>query len=266
MNIWKKLRYIFIFVSILLVSTGCTARSDAKELRKAGEGGSKSELGDEVDPYQSDYEKTSSLNINTEDDITPYQLLYFIWGNGEEISFSYAITRGHSQWVETHFFQRKGEASVDSFTTHDMNGNEVSVREVEKDGKVHYILDDSKHIKTYLAPAEDFLIYRMIIASKTPLKRGVEEDGYLLYEYTLPFEQDETMEYKYCFYMKDNILRKLTVSLGDGEGVTYTFTAFQQAIADTAAFELPLDYVEENYNDSYTWETMPPWWEVGNDE
>ncbi|WP_304509454.1 hypothetical protein [Anaerotignum sp.] len=264
MNTGKKLLHIFIF-ALIFIFTGCTAQSVTKETGKLEESVSQAELNDRNDSSEMNYEKVPSSSLNGAEDITPYQLLYFICGNMEEMSFGYTVTRSDSQWAEIHFFQRKAEASVDCFTTQNMNGNAVTVREIEKDGKVSYILDDSKQIKTYQAPAEDFLLYRMITASKTLLQRGIEEDGYMLYEYSLPFEQDETMQYKYRFYMKDNILKKLVVSLEDREDVIYEFTEFQQAITDATAFEYPKDYIEENYDGSYTGESMPPWWEVGND-
>jgi len=251
-NIRKKLLSIFI-VALILVLSGC----GAQKTTESTQGETPSEIGND--------EGTPSLETVAENEVTPYQLLYLMSGNAEELEFHYTVTRPDSKKAELHFFQRKGEASVDSFITQDMNGNDVSVRELEMDGKVHYIMDDEKSIKTYLAPAEDFLLYQMIEASKTTLERSAEEDGYMLYAYRLPFIQDETLQYEYCFYMKDNLLKKLTVSLGKKNEVTYEFTEFQQEITDTVQFKYPMDYAEESYDYSYNWEYMPPWWEIGND-
>ncbi|MDD4844617.1 MAG: hypothetical protein PHU31_09840 [Anaerotignum sp.] len=253
MNIRKKLLNIFIFALILVLS-GCGEQKTTENTQE----GTSSEIGND--------EETPLLETVAENEVTPYQLLYLMCGNAQELEFHYTVTRPDSKKEEIHFFQRKGEVSVDSFITQDMNGNDVFVRELEMDGKVHYIMDNEKVIKTYLAPAEDFLLYQMIEASQTTLERSAEEEGYMLYEYRLPFIQDETIQYQYCFFMKDNLLKKLTVSLGDKNEVTYEFTEFQQEITDAAAFHYPMDYAEESYDYSYNWEYMPPWWEIGNDQ
>jgi hypothetical protein len=104
----------------------------------------------------------------------------------------------------------------------------------------------------------------MIEASETTLERSEEADGYMLYEYHLPFIQDESIQYQYYFYMKDNLLKILTVSLGDKNEVTYEFTEFQQEVTDAAVFKYPMEYAEESYDYSYNWEYIPPWWEIGN--
>lgn len=147
-----------------------------------------------------------------------------------------------------------------------MNNNPVSVREMEKDGKVHYIMDDYKTVKTFLAPAEDFLIYKMMEAAKTTPTLAIKENQYFLYEYTLPFIQDESISFKYRFYMKDGVLKKLTMALGDNPSSVYEFSEFKQELINVNAFEYPKGYVEEEFDYTYTGENMPPWWEIGNDE
>ncbi|WP_207637157.1 hypothetical protein [Anaerovorax odorimutans] len=196
-------------------------------------------------------------------EITPYQFLNLICANAEELSFTYSVV-GTDNTMRT--FQKSGDVSVETFIAHDMNENAVPVRELEKAGKVHYIMDDSKIIKTYLAPAEDFLLYKMLIAAKTVPDLTVKTDEYFLYEHTLPFEQDESLQFKYRFYMKDGMLKKLTISLGDEEGSTYEFSKFQQELLDITAFEYPKGYIKEEFSYKYTGEHMPPWWEIGNDE
>lgn len=196
-------------------------------------------------------------------EITPYQFLNLICANAEELSFTYSIIGTDAP---TATFQREGDVSVESFIAHDMNDNPVSVRELEKDGKVHYIMDESKIIKTYLGPAEDFLLYQMLAAASTSSDLAVEAEDYYLYEYSLPFVQDENLNYKYRFYMRDGMLKKLTIALGEEEGVTYEFSRFQQELIDSTAFKYPEGYAEEEFYHTYTGEHMPPWWEIGNDQ
>lgn len=197
-------------------------------------------------------------------EVTPYQFLYLFCGNAEELSFSYMITNPSITRSEAHTFQRMGSTSVERFTARDMNGNTVSVRELEKDDKVHYIMDDSKVIKTFLAPAEDFLLYQMIIAAKTSPDSALSEDGYLVFEHNLPFEQDESIQIRYQFFMKNGVLRKLVVSSANTDKTTYEFSEFYQGITDPTAFNYPQDYAEEIFNNTYTGEHMPPWWDNHN--
>lgn len=211
-------------------------------------------------------ESWNTLNSNEDGDVTPYQFLYFLLGNVEELSFQYEVMRSDTEFIEKHHFQRKGESSVDCFSTKDMNGNTVNVREMEKDNKTHYIMDDTKTVKTYHSPATDFLLYKMITASKTLPDRVVVEGEYMLYEYSMAFEEDEMLEYRFCFYMKNNVLEKVSVFLGDREGDTYKFSDFHQEITDVDAFEYPLGYKEESFDYSYEGDYMPPWWESGNVE
>lgn len=205
----------------------------------------------------------AALASSESDEITPYQFLNLICANAETLSFTYSIAGAGTNTIT---FQKTGDKAVETYIANDMNENPVSVRELEKDGKVHYIMDDSKIIKTYSAPAEDFLLYRMMTAAKTVPDLASQNDEYFLYEHSLPFEHDESIQYKYRFYMKDGALKKLTISLGDEDGSTYQFSEFQQELLDTKAFEYPKGYTEEKFNYTYTGEHMPPWWEIGNDE
>ena len=193
------------------------------------------------------------------DGLTPYTFLNLICGNAETLSFTCSL---EGTGADTITFQSNENAAVETYTASDMNGNSVSVRELEIDGKVHYIMDDSKIIKTYLAPAEDYLLYRMMTAANTAPDLTTEEDGYFIYEHSLPFEHDESISYKYRFYMKGGALKKLTIILGDEESSTYQFSEFQTELLNPAAFEYPEEYSEETFDYSYTGEHMPPWWEV----
>lgn len=206
----------------------------------------------------------TAMPITDEDGgVTPYQFLCLFLANAEELSFSYTVTQSGSDDVETRRFQRMGDDAVECFSAWDRNGNAVLVRELEAGGKVHYILDDRKAIKTYLAPAEDLLLYRMMRAAQTPPIRVLEENGYVLYEHICT--QDEITKLQYCFYMKDGALKSLTIACGDAE-CTYAFSEFLQEITDPAAFAYPSDYVQESYDYEYTGNTIPPWWETGNEK
>ena len=142
----------------------------------------------------------AALASSESDEITPYQFLNLICANAETLSFTYSIAGAGTNTIT---FQKTGDKAVETYIANDMNENPVSVRELEKDGKVHYIMDDSKIIKTYSSPAEDFLLYRMMTAAKTVPDLASQNDEYSLYEHSLPFEHAESIQYKYRFYMMD---------------------------------------------------------------
>lgn len=192
---------------------------------------------------------------------TPYQFLNIITANASELSFSYSINGS----IEEAVFQKSEDVSVETYIAKDMYNNNVSVRELEKNGKVHYIMDESKTIKTYLAPAEDYLLYRMMNIVKN-IPDSVTKDGeYSLFKYSEIFEQDESMKYSYSFYMKDGVLTKLTIALGDRAADCYEFSDFKQELIDKNAFFYPKGYYEEKYSYIYTGDNIPPWWEINNE-
>lgn len=212
-----------------------------------------------VESTSSDAGKINLPDWDSGDEVTPYQFLYLICGNAEKLFFTYTATQPDSDSKDVRSFQKMGDKSVESFKAKDMSGKTVSVRVLEVPEKVHYIMDESKAVKTYLAPA-DFLLYRMTEAAKTAPDRAVEQDSYMLFEHSLTFGQEESLSYLYSFYMKDGVLKKLTVALGDKKPVNYEFSDFEQEITDTSAFEYPQGYNEENFDYPYTGENLPPWW------
>lgn len=197
-----------------------------------------------------------------EEGLTPQQFLTLICANAEVLSFSYGPDGGDGKKT---LYQRRGETSVEVYTAEDMNGNAVSVRELESGGAVHYIMDDSGVIKTYQAPAEDFMINRMLTALAGEFAGMTTEDQYRVYDYRLPFEQDESLRYLYRFHMASDTLAKLTIALGEEAGTTYVFSPFSQEITEEGAFIYPQGYMEESFSYSYSGDLMPPWWEIGND-
>ena len=207
---------------------------------------------------------TTLSSFSTNEELTPNQFLNLLCGNAEELAFFYTITDSATGRAETRSFQRLGDTAVECYHAEDMYGNPISVRELEHDGKVHYIMDDYQMVKTYLAPAEDFLLYQMMDIAKGEPSRVLETGECILYEYSLPFAQDECTPYYYCFFMRDGQLQKLTESLGDTPNKTYEFSSFYQEAIDQSAFDEPHNYVSQDFHYSYTGEHMPPWWELTN--
>lgn len=212
-------------------------------------------------------------DCDADNDVTPYQFLYLMRGNAEELSFRCTVLNHgaddlnpDSDDLQTRHFQKRGDVCIESFTALDMNGNLISVRELETDGKVCYILDDSKIVKIYLAPAEDFLMYQMLTAAETMPTGIVREGEYVIYEHRLYPVQDEDLYLDYSFFMQNGVLKKLTVALNGAEETSYYFSDFQQTISDQTAFLYPEGYLEEAFDYGYTGEHAPPWWEIGNDE
>ena len=209
---------------------------------------------------QSDFDISNQVDSEA---LTPYQLLNLFVGNADEISFDYTVYEHQTGQTDTGSFYKSGEKSACIFTTKDMNGNTVTIRALEMDGFVHYIMADPMMIKSYLAPAEDFILYEMMIAAKTVPDKALEVDGYLMFEHSLPFVQDETINVQYRFYMKENALKKLECLLDNSHTLTYEFSEFKQE-ADDSVFVYPEDYFEQQFDYPNTWELCHPG-EIGND-
>ena len=109
-------------------------------------------------------------------------------------------------------------------------------------------MEEAKFIKTFNAPAGDFLLYEMMEAANTSLIKDFQEDGSNVYEYALPFIQDETENIIYDFYMKDNKLIKLKISFRDQTPRIFEISEFIQETPDEKVFEYPSGYTEESYN------------------
>jgi hypothetical protein len=197
------------------------------------------------------------------DSITPYQFLNLMLGNAEQISCHYKVLNCESQEEETASFYKSGEKWATLFTARDMNGRKVTVREMEMDGRVHYIMEETCQVKSYHAPAQDFIIDDMMKAAAAETTRKYEAEGYQIYEHRLPFSQDETITLLYRFYMQNGILKKLEYFIGDTQAYQYEFTDFIQEVRDQSLFEYPRDWHEEWFDYPYSGEHMPPWWEPG---
>lgn len=231
----------------------------------------------DIDAQQKDQEKEEVIDESAEEnnlsdfevdntvegEVTPYQFLNLICGNAEQLSFYYREEGKEDTKV---YLQKSNEEVVVTYYATDMNHNKIKIRELESNGKVHYILDDFKMIKTYEGPAEDILLYRMMEVAKTVPVSALEDDGCMVYEFEFPFIQDEMIIYHYFFYMRNNKLDKLKVQFGETVENTYVFSEFEQEIKEGELFDYPNDYEQEQFNESYNGEHMPPWWEIGNDE
>lgn len=219
----------------------------------------------EASPETSTEPETETAEATAEstddlDSITPYQFLNLMVGNAAEISFSYTVYSHETKETGTGAFYRVEDQSAAVFTATDMDGKPITVREVETAGTVCYVMEDTKTIKSYLAPAEDFLLNEMMSTTMTAPESSIE-DGYTLYKYSLPFEQDAQIILEYGFYMKDGVLRKLTYSVDGFLSKTYEFLEFTQEVVDKKVFECPGDYKTVEFDETYTGEHMPPWWE-----
>jgi len=198
--------------------------------------------------------------------LTPYQLLNLSLGNAEEFSFDYSVFNHRTKETETGHFQKSGEKCAAVFTARDMNGNSVTIRELEMEGRVFYIMDEAKRIRSYLFPAEDFLIYELMEATAGTEKEVYDKEGFRVYEYEKPFAQDDSISLNYRFFMGDGTLVKAEYSVDGQLSETYEFSEFRQELKNETVFEYPTGYFEEWLEYPYSGETMPPWWDMGNDE
>jgi len=257
-----------LYLLIILLSTGCGQNSFTSDF---GEHADQSYMPEYSEPDQTVLTKKDSIQLVEEekpstDKLTPYQLLNLMVGNAEELSFRYTTYNDHKQDRFNNSFYKMGEKSVEIYQASDMNGNTLIIRELEMEGRVHYIIDEYKKIKSYLAPATDFLLYEMMdVTNREPIK-VIEQDDIIIYEYSMPFVHDDEVQIIYRFFIQENGLKKMGYSFNNQEEIMYEFSDFLQTITDETVFDYPTGYHEEWYDDINTGEHMPPWWELGNDE
>ena len=257
-----------LYLLIIVLSTGCRQNSFTSDFK---ENANQSYITEYSKPDQTVQTKKDSTQLLEEekpssDKLTPYQILNLMVGNVEELSFHYTVYTDHKQDGFINSFYKMGEKSVEIYQASDMNGNTLIIRELEMEGRVHYIIDEYKMIKSYLAPATDFLLYEMMdVTNKEPIK-VIEQDDIIIYEYSMPFEHDVEVQIIYRFFIQGNVLKKMGYSFNNQEEIIYEFSGFSQTITDEDVFDYPTGYNEEWYYYINTGEHMPPWWEIGNDE
>lgn len=193
--------------------------------------------------------------------LSPYQFLNLSVGNAEEISFIYTVFMHETRSKYPGKLQKLGDSYVAVFTTSDMNGKPVQVREVEKDGLVYYIMDDLKCVKSYPAPAKDLLLHEMMEVAAGKVSKMHTKDGFDVYEYDVPLVQDASVILNYKFFMQDNTLRKMEYSVDGLLSKTYELSDFSQEGVDQTLFDYPKDYKHEKYSYPSSEGQIPPWWE-----
>lgn len=260
----KRAGIILAFIMVIMVS-GCGV-SD----KQSGGGGTlpatvptwETMSGGTVEATATASEEVSATSEAGEDDgVTPYQFLNLFVGNTEEIAFSYTVKHHETDTEEKGEYYKSGDKSVEAFTAQDMDGQSVTVRMLEYDGFVHYIMDGTRRIKTYLSPTDNFLLNRMMRVAMSDPAEVVSEDGVTRYSYVLPFEQDEAIELQYVLFMKDDALIKMTYSVDGMLSATYELSAFEQREGDASLFLLPDGYEQESFDYPPEDGQIPPWWE-----
>ena len=256
-----RIKKAIVLAAALLMLVGC-ADIDAVSMKQdtgvmERDSGQPSVESDHLAGSISDKEKMDDSN----DSATPYQFLNLMLGNAEQISCQYKVVNCESQEEETASFCKSGEKRAALFTARDMNGRKVTVRELEMDGRVHYIIEETRQVKSYHAPAQDFIFDDMTEAAAEEPSRKYEAEGYKIYEHRLSFSQDETTTLLYRFYMKNGVLKKLDYCIGHTQVYQYEFTDIMQEVNNKGLFEYPRGWHEEWFDYSYSGENMPPWWE-----
>ena len=232
-----------LLLSIILIATGCEQSSiETTELTK--------ELTTE----------TTALQMN--ESITPYQFLFYQCGNSEYLQFTYTLDTEDAFPVDVYMYESRIAAY---YYQYNMNNDLVFVRQIEKDGNVHYIMDDTKQIKTYMSPATDFMFdYLLNISRNTP--KSIENDGETtIFKYMIPANYDENVSIIYQLEMIDQVLVKMTELKNETDQISYLFGNFSTNPFELTVFDVPNDYTQEVFDYIYSGDFMPPWWDVNND-
>lgn len=247
----KNLYFLIICLFILLSFAGCSQETIPSVPPTETEAEQKQEVP----------KAKAAAVTDTIEPLTPYQLLNLGMGNAEHISFDYTLLFHETGDREKGSFYKSGELSSEVFTTKDMKGESLTVRMVERDQRVFYVMAAEKRISSYTAPTEGFILYEMMKAAASTPIQSLQEDSPSVFEYKLPFEQDDSVTISYRFFVQGNILLRLEISMDGLLQKTYEFSSFSQEAADCSVFALPEDYESTDFDYGYDSMHMPPWWE-----
>lgn len=283
-----KQRKIALFLSLLLIIslTGCklydvpeqnynaTSNDTATETDAATD----TQPTEAVDAKEPEASATESLENTAEESVseeetetteedmakesvTPYQFLNLLLGNADQLTISYQILQENDQRLDQATFYKQNDLTSVIFTTYGMDLEEQTVQEIEKDGYVYYYMHDHDKVISYLAPANDIFIYTLMHVLSTDEISATSDQDTFIYEYSVPYALDESINFGYLFYMVNNTLTKVTVSVNGELSQTYTFNAFLTDSVDPSVFEFPSDLPITSYDYQFADDALVPWWE-----
>lgn len=193
--------------------------------------------------------------------VSPYNFLFYQCGNSEYLQFSYQAIGENTNPIDFYMFDGK---IASYFYQPNMNNDLVFIREIESDGLVNYILDNTQQVKTYLSPASDFLFDLLLrIVSTDPLEI-IETDNGTVYKYIIPSD-DKDFNISYELIMNNQVLTEYKQYNNDSEVIHFIFSHFSTEPFELSVFEMPSDYTQEYFDYSYQGDFMPPWWDANND-
>lgn len=214
-----------------------------------------------VPPTSGTTDTTTEELVPIEETVTPYQFLNLMVGNAEQIFCEYTITQASDNREDRATFYRQGDKTAVIFTTYGMDNEEQTVQEIEMDGKVFYYMWDKEKVASYLAPANDIFVNELMRVLNSELISTSTEENFITYDYSVPFSQDESISFGYRFYMSDNVLKKVTVSVNGELSQTYVFGDFKSDPMEDSVFDFPIDMPLTEYDYPYIDDSSAPWWE-----
>jgi len=179
----------------------------------------------------------------------PHHVFSFVYDNGD-------------------YHQMEG-VKAQTFFSQNALGESLYIQQVEKEGRVYFVMEEAEKLVSYQGPATDFLYDRMVEAASQPLQRQQEMAEGTLYEYWIPFHHDEELTWRYQFVMVDDTLASLHVYFEDDVWQHYEFHHFGTILVEDlggtspGSFHIPRGiYQEDHFEGVYDSDKAPPWWEV----
>ncbi len=240
-----------IYLPLLLALFLMTCQSEPTSIEKASS---------EASRMQTDVLEAAVTDC--EASIDPYTFLVMVLGNAESMEYTVKVLDAETAEIgKTIQYSRRGETISKSYTERNMDGKAIKVRTLEIEGYVQYIFDEYRLVKVYLMSNDELLEAANAIPDSV-----LEQDGYTVYEYNLPFIQDDSIVKTYLFFMEANVLKKVQYNFDGRAKLIYEYSNFSEKVTDESVFILPKDYEIQNFDYSYEGDSMPPWWEIGIEE
>lgn len=191
--------------------------------------------------------------------VNPTTFLNYQLGNAESLQFSY-VTESEGTSIPATSCAIEGGRIAIRFPGITMNDTYVDVFELITETSVIYAVPSTGKAATYPTPVSDVLLFELMSVTETAATAGRIENGALVYEYSLPFYQDESLDVVYRLVMQDGVLTEASSTL-NGFTVSWLFSEFSTDAIPEATFELPAGLTMTTFDYPYDGSSVPFWYE-----
>lgn len=210
------------------------------------------------------YENLPNATMQMNPPQDPFQYYTYGLGNAGDYRFNYSVDAGDGLVANrTYYSNENGDGREDSVVTNYLGATFVLNTYTIGD-MVYIALPEKEYMTSYKSDKDSTIMTKILQAVRGECTSARIENGQYVYEYRLPFIQDEDIFFNYTFYSKDGIINKLVESFNGSETV-YMMEDFIFEPQEAELFTLPTDYTTTSHDYVDDGESPPFWWEMTNE-